>query len=109
MLNHRKSLEDAFQDIAVFMYGMQWWKNEEIKNRIYVEKHFLHFNNLKPVWQKMADNSKETGRVFTSSKSFNDIFQDVVSELHQFEFREGITLEENLCLVTSENLKTINN
>ena len=102
-------MEDAFQDIAVFMYGMQWWKNEEIKKRIYIDKHFLKFENLKPVWQKMADNSKETGRVFTTSKSFNEIFQDVVGEMYQFEHRSGITLEEVLCLVTSEKLKTINN
>lgn len=107
-MDFRKSMEDAFQDIACFMYGIQWWKSEEIKKRVYIDKHFLKFENLKPVWQKMSENSSDKGYVFTSKESFNEIFGDVVGDMYQFEHREGITLEEILCLVTSEKLKTIN-
>lgn len=107
-MNHRKTTEEAFQDIATFMHGLRWWKNDYVKQKVFVDKCFLGFESLKLVWRKMADNSSENGRVFTTSKNFSEIFQEVVGEIYQFEHRENITLEEMLCLATSEKLKTIN-
>lgn len=107
-IDYRKTMEQATQDVAVFMYGLRWWKDEEIKKRMFIDKEFVSWNGLKKVWQKMADNSKVRGTFLTTSKSFNEIFQDVVGEMHYYEHRDGITTEEILFLVTSEKLRTIN-
>ena len=101
-----KSIEDAYKDIACFMYVLNWWKNEQRVNEVYVQKKFDKFSNLVPVWQKMADNTKRS--LFGTSDIF-ETFDLIVGELHMYRFREGITIEQALCLATSEKLKTLGN
>lgn len=101
-----KSIEQANQDIAVFMYGLQWWKNEKLKTEIFIMKKYEKFENLKPVWQKMSDNYKGSGRLFTEEKSVSEIFQDVVSDMYQHSYGHD-TIEKQLMVTTSESLKKL--
>ena len=100
MMDYRKTMEQAYQDIAVFMYGLHWWKDEKLKAEIFIMKKYENFDKLKPVWEKMAKNSKQT----FGSKDMNEIFSSVAGDTDYYPSK---TIEEALCLVTSEKLKTL--
>ncbi len=96
-----KSIEDATNDVATFMYGLKWWENENLKKEIFIDKKFEKFENLKPVWEKMALNTKQT----FGKKEVHEVFSDVVGEMYMYNF--GNTLEGSLLIATSESLKTL--
>lgn len=102
-----KPIEEATNDIATFMYGVQWWKNETLKKEIFIDKKFEKFENLKPVWKKMADKSSDSKSFLPTEKTVSDIFQDVVSDMYMHSYGHE-TIEQQLLVTTSESLKTIN-
>lgn len=99
----RKNLQEAYSDIAAFMYGKNWYESYFIKEDVFTKQKYLKFSEMIPVFKKLAEVSSKNSKFF-GGFHYSEVFENIVDDIALECQTRNLTIEEAIVIRTAERM-----